>query len=82
MFSIFALWVRKDLFRGPRIDEKALFHDTYIIADVLDDGEIMRNEKDREPKVAAKVPEEIQDSRLDRHVKRRNRLIAHNELRV
>ena len=56
MFSIFALWVRKDLFRGSGIDKKPFLHHADIVADVLDNGEVVRHKKDRKPEVAAKVP--------------------------
>ena len=59
MFRIFALGVRKDLFRGPRIDKKALLHYAYVVTDVLYNGEIVRNKKNREPEIATKVPEEV-----------------------
>ena len=82
MFCIFALGVRKDLFRGAGIDKKTFFHHADVVAYVLDDGEVVRDEKNRKPEVAAKVPEKVQDSRLDRHVERRDRLVGDQDLRL
>ncbi len=45
-----------------------------------DHAEIVADEEDREVEVAAQLHEQVQDLRLDRHVERRHRLVADEEL--
>jgi len=49
---------------------------------VADDGEIMGDEQIREAELLLEPFEEIDDLGLDRHVERRDRLVAHDEARA
>ena len=43
---------------------------------------IMRDEQVRQPLIALQIHQQIDHLRLDRHIKRRNRLIGHDQARV
>ena len=50
--------------------------------DVVDHGEIMRDEEISEPEFLLQILQQIDDLRLDRHVERGDRLVADDELRL
>src|SRR3954468_8674220 len=54
-------------------------HDKDSLADVLDDGEIVRNEKIREAEPRLQVLQEINDLRLDGNVEGTDRFITDNQ---
>ena len=49
---------------------------------MADDVQVVRDEDVRQVEVALQVLQEVEDLRLHRHVERRNRLVADDELRV
>ena len=51
-------------------------HDGDAVGQVLDDAEIVRDEKVGEVELRAQVHEQVQDLRLDRHVERRDGFVA------
>ena len=63
-------------------DDLAEIHDRDAVADVLYDGEIVRDKQIREVLFALQIHHQIDDLSLDRHVERRDRLVADDQLRV
>src|SRR5215510_2794337 len=61
------------------LDHPSKIHDRDTMAQVPDHAEIMGNEQVGELELLAEFFEEIDDLRLDRHVERRDRLVANNE---
>ena len=57
-------------------------HDQHAVGDVPDDVEVVRDEDVGEAEVALEVLEQVEDLRLHRHVERRDRLVADDQLRV
>ena len=51
------------------------------VARVADDGEVVRDEEEREAEVALELNHEVDDLGLDRDVERRDRLVADDETR-
>ena len=51
-------------------------HDGDAVGQVLDDAEIVGDEKVGEVELRAQVHEQVQDLRLDRHVERCDRFVA------
>src|SRR5262249_53288537 len=64
------------------LNKLAEVHDRNAVADVLHDREVVRDEQIRKPEALLKVLEQVDDLRLYRDVKRRDRLIAHDEVRA
>ena len=60
------------------LDDLAEIHDRDAVADVLDDGEIMTDEQEGEAEIELQILQQVHDLRLDRYIKRRNRLVAHD----
>ena len=67
---------RCDLAEPPEV------HDGHPVADVLDDGQVVRNEEDREVVLLLQVLHQVEDLRLDRHVEGGDDLVAHQQLRL
>ena len=68
--------------RIRQLHDAPKIHHSNAVADVLDYCEIMRNEKIGEVELVLQFRKQIDDLRLDRHVERRNRLVADYQLRV
>ena len=51
-------------------------------ADVLDHRQVVRDEQVGEAELLLQVLEQVDDLRLDRHVERRDRLVADDQLRL
>jgi hypothetical protein len=60
-------------------DDFAEIHDRDAVADVLDDSEIVRDEQIRKVLFALQIHHQIDDLSLDRHVERRDRLVADDQ---
>ncbi len=73
---------RVQLVDGRDLDDPAEVHDRDPVGDVADDAEVVRDEHERQPQLALQVAQEVQDLRLDRHVERRDGLVADDEPRV
>ncbi len=75
---------------GPReqvIDRCRLDHTTQVhhddpIAEVLDDAQVMADKQIGQAQLVAQVHEQIEDLRLNRHVQRRHRFVAHQQFRL
>src|SRR5262249_17998701 len=63
------------------LDDPAQIHHGDAMTDVLDDGEIVRDEQIGETELALQVDEKIDDLRLHRDIERRDRLVADDQLR-
>ena len=61
-------------------DDLAQIHDGDLVADILDDGEIVRDEQVGQADFPLQRPQEIEDLRLDGDVERGHRLVAHDEV--
>ena len=70
------LLARRDFHDAPEVE-----HDD-LIADVLDDGEIVRDEQHGQSKADLQIAQQIDDLGLDRDVKRGDRLVGHDQLRL
>src|SRR5438105_2423944 len=64
------------------LDDLAEVHDHHPVADVAHDREVMGDEEIRELQLLLKIFEQVDDLGLDRHVQRRDGLIAYHQLRV
>src|SRR3954451_15608080 len=51
-----------------QLDDLAEVHDADAVAHVADDGEVVRDEYDRQAELALQVAKQVEDLRLDRHV--------------
>ena len=71
---------REDLALVRRLDDLAEIHHRDAVGHVLDDREIVADEQQREAEPALQVLEQVDDLRLDRHVERRHRLVADDEV--
>ena len=60
----------------------AKIHHTYPVADMPYNGQVVCNEQISEPESVLEVHQEIDNLRLDRHIKSRNRLIANKQRRI
>ncbi len=71
-----------ELLRRPELDDLAQVHDRHPVADVLHDRQVVGDEQVGQPESGAQVGQEVEDLGLDRHVERRDRLVADDELRL
>ncbi len=63
-------------------DDLAEIHDRDAVADVLDDGEVVRDEEVGEAEFVLQIAQQIDHLRLHRDVERGDRLVADDEARV
>ena len=66
----------------PRLDDAAQVHHGHPVRDLPDHREVVRDEEVGEPAIALQVGEQVEHLRLDRHVERRDRLVADDEARA
>ena len=69
---------------GARADFDHLpqIHHQYALADMADDGQVVRNKNQCEPELLLQVAQEVDDLGLDRHVKGRDRLVTDDDARA
>jgi hypothetical protein len=67
--------LRRDLDQPPEI------HHRHALAHVAHDGQVVRDEEEREPELTLEVGEQVQDLRLDRDVEGGHGLVAHEKAR-
>ena len=72
----------EDLGHRARLDDARGVHHGDALARLRDDREVVRDEHDRHPGLAAQAREQVQDLILDGHVERRRRLVAEQQLRL
>jgi hypothetical protein len=56
-------------------------HDCHAIGDVPDDPQVMRHEEICETQILLEIAQQIDALSLDRHIQRRDRLVAHHKFR-
>src|SRR5258706_13050339 len=61
-------------------DDLAEIHDRDAVGQVLDDGHVVADEEERHAGLPLKIGKQIDDLGLYRHVKRRYRLVADDEV--
>jgi len=71
---------REHVLRWPDLHDLAKIEYGNPVGDVPHNMEIMRNEDVGSSPLVLQFHEQVGDHRLDRHVKRRSRFIAHNDL--
>ena len=76
------LWSRKYLGRRPSLDDPPQIHHGDAVAEVFDYAEIMRDKEIGESKFALQFGQQVEHLRLNRYVKRGNRLVENNERRI
>ena len=74
--------VVEDLVGLRQLDHVAEVHDADAVGDVLDDGQVVRDEHVGQVLVLLEVEQQVDDLGLNRHVQRGNSLVADDELRV
>src|SRR5262245_25136217 len=60
--------VGEDLLSRSTLDNPAGVHDEDPFAELADDGEVVTDEQNRQPKLLVQPDQQVQDVRLDRHV--------------
>ena len=63
-------------------DDLAEIHHGDAVTDVLDDGDVVRDEQIGEAELLLQIAQEVDDLRLHRDVERRHRLVADDEARI
>src|ERR1700738_595827 len=64
------------------LDDLAEIHDRDAMRHVLYDSEIMTDEQEGETKIELQILQQVHDLRLDGYIERRNRLVAHDQVRL
>ena len=62
------------------LDDLAQVHHRDAVRDVLDHGQVVRDEQVGQVELVLEILEEVEDLGLDRHVERRHRLVTHDQL--
>ena len=75
-------WPLEDLLRLGELDDVAEVHDGDPRADLPHHREVVRDEDVGEVELGLERAQQVEDLRLDRDVERRDRLVAHDQLRV
>ena len=70
----------EDLVGRALLDDRAQVHDRDAPRQVRDDRELMRDEEDRDARVAHEVLEQVEDLGLDRDIQGADRLVREDEL--
>ena len=68
--------------RRAGLDDPAEVHDRRAIREVLDDGQVVGDEHDRQAELALQRGDQVQDLGLDEDVERRDRLVGHEHVRA
>ncbi len=70
--------------RAPvrQFDDLAQIHHRHAVRQVLHDGEVVADEQQRHAELVLQIDQQVDDLRLHRHVQRRHRLIADDQVRA
>ena len=68
------------LFGGARFDEAAALHYGNARCELRNHGKAVRNQDQRERKVATETVEQLQDLSADRNIQRRNRFVCNYQI--
>jgi len=63
-------------------DDATEVHHRHLMRQILDDGEVVRDEEVSQPEIVLQTLEQIEDLRLYRNVERRGRFVADDQLRL
>ena len=68
--------------RAPvrQLDDLAEIHHRHAMRHVLDDGEVVADEQQRQAELVLQIDQQVDDLRLHRHVERRDRLVADDQV--
>ena len=72
----------EDGLRAPELHQPAEVEHGDAVGEVADDAEVVRDEEVGDAALRLQLDEQVEDRRLHRHVERRGRLVADDELRV
>ena len=72
----------EDVVARADLDDLTEVHHGDAVAEVLDDGEVVGHEQDREAEAPLQVAEQVEDLRADRDVERRHGLVGDEEPRL
>ena len=67
--------------RSP-LDDAPEIHHRHVLRQIIDNGKVVRDEKISQPKIVLQRLEQVENLRLHRHVERRSRLVADDQLRL
>ncbi len=73
-------WVGEQPLGRCDLDDPAQVHDRDPVAEVPDDGQVVRDEQQGQAELAAQVAQQVQDRGLDADVQGRYRLVGHQDL--
>ena len=76
------LRIAVELARVGQLDDAAEIHHRHAVGNVLHHGEIVGDEQIGQVELGLQILQQVDHLRLDRHVERGNRLVAHDELRL
>src|SRR5205823_11280269 len=62
------------------LDDAPAAHDRDSVGDIVDDGQVVRDEEVSQAKLFLKIHQQVQDLRLDRHIEGGDRFIADHQL--
>jgi hypothetical protein len=66
----------------PCFNDLTLRDDNDVLSDAADNGEIVRDEKHRQPAIRLQLPEPFNDLRLNRDIQGRGDFVAHEKVRI
>ena len=72
----------EDLADGAELDDLSLLHDHDVIGEIANDRQVMGDEDEGDPHLAAQPVEKLDHLRLDGDVERGNGLVADDQLRL
>ena len=81
-FGIRMQWIVEQFVCIRQFNHLAEIHHRDTVADMSDDAEIVRNEEIRQAELIAQILEQVDDLRLNRHIKSGNRLVADNKFGI
>jgi len=76
----FGLRVVEDIGRRAAFDDPSRIHHHHLVRDRPGDGQVVRDEQVGKAQFVVEPGEQVEDLRADRHIERRDRLVADDEL--
>ncbi len=80
--GIRVIGTRKQVIDRCGLDHTAQVHHDHAVAEVLDHAQVMADKQIGQPQFVAQVHEQVENLRLNRHIQRRHRLVAHQQFRL
>ena len=75
-------WGLEQGLAGRHLAQPALAHDSDVVGDVIDDGQVVGDEQVRQLQFLLQVPHQIENLRLDGNVEGGNRLVEDDQVRL